>query len=570
MLTFSRKFALPLWPWYLFGAIFLALTNYLTLQIPLLAKIIVNSIDNGQLNQSMSPVAIKIVVLGLLLILIRALSRIFIFWPGRKLEANIKSHLFARILHLPETFFNRYGLGDLISRLANDIGSLRAFFAFAMLQAMNLVFLLIFTISQMLKIHWELTVLSLLPLILMLVIARYINPLMYKYSRKSQKAVASLTNKVTEALVNVHIVQSNAAEKAVASRIAVGNEEVYRSNMNLLIIRQIVWPLMVLLAGLSQVVVLFYGGQEVAADRLTLGDIMAFNVFIGYLAFPLSALGIVLSLYQRCLSALDRISVIDDEKMQEVHPPTPSRNSDLSLEVANLNFEFQTDDEDSFKLRDVNFTVARGEHVGLFGGIGSGKTVLMDLISRIKEPQKGSVFLNGQDVLEIELQALREKIGYGIQVPQLLSDSIAENLQLGLTQRADASRLKAAAAEAEVLSEIDHFNKGWDTLIGEKGVRLSGGQKQRLALARVFIRNPELILLDDVLSAVDQSTEAKLIETIHRRDAALLISSHRPSILAECNRVIYLKEGRIVAIAPYETLCRDYPEISPAATEKTR
>lgn len=564
MLAFAKKFALPELPWYLGGTLFLALTNYLTLQIPLLAKIIINGIDKTPVDSELGNTALTIVFLGLILIFIRALSRIMIFWPGRKIEANAKSHLFNRILSLPQSFFDHYGLGDLISRLANDIGHLRAFFAFAILQAMNLFFLLLFTINQMISIHSKLTLFCLMPLILMLVIARFLNPIMYKYSLTAQVAIAGLTNKVTEALVNVHIIQSNAAEKSVSEKIEVDNQSVYDANMKVLIVRQIIWPLMTLLAGLSQVTVLFYGGYEVAKGHLTLGDIMAFNVYIGYLAFPLSALGIVLSLYQRSLSALDRISVIDKEDIQTAAATATTIKTDALLDVRNLSFEYAEPNptkKQIFSLKGISFEIKKGEHIGLFGGIGSGKSTLMDIITRLKDPPPNTVFWKGKDICGMEPSELRRVIGYGLQVPQLLSDSIEGNLQLGLSPKADRSTLARAAKEACILDEIESFTKSWDTLIGEKGIRLSGGQKQRLALARTLIRDPELLLLDDVLSAVDHDTERALIQSIHKRNCSLLVASHRPSILKQCDRVIILDNGQIKDIGPYSELALKHKEL---------
>lgn len=580
MWDFTLRFAKPEWRWYLGGLVFLAVTNYLTLKIPQFAKIIVNGLEAGENTPEMAATALSIVGLGVLLIFIRALSRIMIFWPGRKIEANSKSYFFNRLIRLPQSFYDNFGLGDLISRLANDIGHLRVFFAFALLQAFNLFFLLIFTISQMWRVHSDLTLACLSPLVLMLLIARFLNPIMYRFSRESQIAIAALTNRITESLVNVHVVQANAAEKPFLDKIQVDNESVYKTNMKVLIVRQIIWPLMTLLGGLAQVVVLFYGGYEVAKGQLTLGDIMAFNVYIGYLAFPLSALGIVLALYQRSRAALDRINVIEETE-PEIDLAKIETETDLSkfdsnapvLEIKSLSYKFDEKEKEKdenpssekelepFEMKDISFTIEPKQHVGIFGGIGSGKTVLMDLISRLKEPDPGMIFVAGQDVTQISPHELRQYIGYGLQVPQLFSDSIRENLQIGLAPKASQKELEAVTDGAQVLSEVQNFQDGWDTTIGEKGVRLSGGQKQRLALARTFLRKPELLLLDDVLSAVDHTTERAMIRFISSYECSVLISSHRPSILKECDKVLIMEHGKIVAEGTYEELIKSYPQL---------
>lgn len=214
-----------------------------------------------------------------------------------------------------------------------------------------------------------------------------------------------------------------------------------------------------------------------------------------------------------------------------------------------------------FEMKDISFTIEPKQHVGIFGGIGSGKTVLMDLISRLKEPDPGMIFVAGQDVTQISPHELRQYIGYGLQVPQLFSDSIRENLQIGLAPKASQKELEAVTDGAQVLSEVQNFQDGWDTTIGEKGVRLSGGQKQRLALARTFLRKPELLLLDDVLSAVDHTTERAMIRFISSYECSVLISSHRPSILKECDKVLIMEHGKIVAEGTYEELIKSYPQL---------
>jgi ATP-binding cassette subfamily B protein len=314
--AFTRRFVTPLAGWYAGGVVLLAATNLVNLEIPQLAKAIVNFLTAGAGATDAAALdarqtALLIIGLGVLLILIRGLSRILIFWPGRQVETNTKSVLFHKILSLPESFFLRYGMGDLISRLANDVGQLRAFFAFGVLQILNVTFLLLFTIVRMATIHPELTALALLPLVLMFVVTKFTMPKMHQASRDNQKAVGNLTSRVTEAFVNVHVIQANGAEAAFAEKVARENDEVYHSNMRMVYVRTLIFPLMTCLAGLAQLTVLFYGGLEVTRGRLTVGDILAFNVYIGLLTFPLTAIGIILALYQRAKTALERIGEID-------------------------------------------------------------------------------------------------------------------------------------------------------------------------------------------------------------------------------------------------------------------
>jgi ATP-binding cassette subfamily B multidrug efflux pump len=565
--SFSRRYAVPLWGWYSSGFVLLAAVNLISLQIPQLAKSVINTVsESGDLSPT-ADTALAIIGLGFLMIIIRALSRLLIFWPGRRIETEAKSDLFARLLHLPQTFFARFGMGDLISRLANDVGQLRAFFAFGLLQIMNVIFLTVFTIAQMVSAHAMLTLLSLLPLALMLVITRFAMPRMHAYSRDNQQALGSLTNRVTEAFVNVHVIQANAATETFAARADADNERVFRTNMQLTYLRMLVFPLMSLLAGLSQLVVLFYGGNEILAGRLTVGDILAFNVYIALLTFPLTALGMILAMYQRAKTALERIGVIDAAPCEGALPLAAAAEDRATmplLEVRNLTFTYDAKgDEPAMppRLSNVSFSLKPGARLGLFGPIGSGKSTLFALLTRLADAPPGTIFWQGKDVLTSAPDELRDDVGYALQTVHLFSDTVAANLGFGLEPPPTEAQLTAAAEQAQMLADIQAMPDGWQTQIGEKGVRLSGGQKQRLALARLFLREQKLLLLDDVLSAVDQRTEKKLIDAIYARGSALIIASHRGSALKRCDEILILDHGRIVDRGTFADLVPRHPEL---------
>jgi ATP-binding cassette subfamily B protein len=554
---FSKRFAFPEWPWYLAGMVMLAATNYISLKIPQLAKHVVNEIDAADVGVLRQTVY-AIIGLGFLLILIRTLSRILVFWPGRKLETSSKSYLFDRLMHLPQKFFDQHGMGDIISRIANDITHIRVFFGFGALQVMNLVFLVIFTISQMLTAHVGLTLATLAPLLCMVVILRITMPKMQKYSLENQQVQGELTNKATEAFVNIPVVKANGAIRAFTERIEHENTRVYASNIRLLVIRQVTFPLITLLSGLSQVVVLFYGGHEVLKGSITVGDIMAFNVYITFLAFPLSAIGIVISVYQRAVTAMIRIALIDEAPKETAGVRhTGPIESPVTLEVRNLSYQY--DETSSWSLKDVSFQLRPGERLGLFGQIGSGKSTIMNLISRIYDPPAGTIFLNGVDITTIHPDIVRNAIGHAQQTAQLFSESIEDNLAFGTN--ASASQLQDAARSAEIMPEINAFKDKWHTQVGERGIRLSGGQKQRLSLARVFLRRPPVMMLDDVMSAVDQVTEQRLIENLYAQKSSLIISSHRISALRGCNRVLLLHSGKVIDQGSVDELIARHPEI---------
>jgi len=559
---FTRLFAVELWPWYLGGTIFLAVTNIIALEIPQLAKEIVNALDAHTSGEDghLARVALAIVGLGLTQIIVRSFSRILIFWPGRKLEASSKSYLFARALQLPQTFFDRFGMGDLISRLSNDLGQLRIFYAFAVLQVLNLMFISVFTLYKMLSVHQRLTIIALSPILIMLVITRYVMPQLQKFTKRNQEAIGTLTNKVTESFTNIHVIQSNAAERSFHRLIEAENQKVFDTDMKVLLLRTLFFPLISSMTGLAQLIVLFLGGTLVVRGELSVGDILAFNIYLSYMAFPLTSIGIIISIYQRAKTALERLEPLFVEPVEGPDAPSQKAHTDTPiLDIQQLSFQYPGTERKTLKA--INFRVNKGEMLGICGPVGSGKSTLFQLLTRIYNPPEGTIFYRGQDINALPPEQLRTEIGFGLQRVHLFSATIRENLGFGMEPKPTQAELDAAARAAQIDREIHSFTEGWNTQIGEKGIRLSGGQKQRLALARLFLRQTPVLLLDDVLSAVDNITEARLITELRKRAGTMLICSHRSSVLHLCDRVLLLKDGQLLDEGSFQDLMRRHPEL---------
>jgi ATP-binding cassette, subfamily B, multidrug efflux pump len=553
---FSRIYAKPLWYWYAIGTVFLIATNYITMRIPQLAKMIVNALRDNQIASVHVTIALQIIALGFLVIVVRALSRLCIFWPARQIEAKAKDDFFGRILSLPTTFFERYGMGELISRLTNDIGHLRAFYAFAVLQFLNLCFLVGFTVYQMVSVHLLLTVLCLTPLSLMVVMIRYLTHVLHKISLDNQEAIGRLTNRITEAFVNVHVIKISGSSETFVALAEKENEEVFSTNMRSIWIRTVFFPLMNFLMLGSTVIVFFYGGYEFQNGRLSLGDILAFNIYLGFLSFPITAAGIIASLYNRSTAAIIRLEDISKEVVEDKTAVQALSQADLTtptplLEIRSLNFDYG----DSFALRNISLSLKPGKKIGIAGPIGSGKSTLLQVIMKLYPPPLGSIFFEGQDILSIPSAEYRSHIAYAQQSAFLFSTSIRENLKLGLSPDLSDEILFDALKKAAILNEVMDFQEGLETTIGERGIRLSGGQKQRIALARIFLRqHAKLFLFDDVLSAVDYGTEETILKNILAIPSAFIFVSHRPSVLAHCDEVLIFREGAIVDKGTYTKL----------------
>ena len=559
-LSFTKIFALRLWPWYICGVLFLALTNLITVKIPRLAGAITDNFASSP-SRELEKWAITIIGLGLLQIICRTLSRVLIFWPGRQIEAHSKTSIFSHTILLPEAIIERFGIGDLISRLANDLSQLRVFFAFATLQVFNLIFLMTFTINQMWEISPHLTAVCLAPLSAMVVLTRIFIPKLQAFNKQNQVALGSLTNYVTETFTNVHLVKSNGAESSFAKRCDNHIEDVYQANVRVIILRTILFPLISTLAALSQVLVLFYGGHLIVEGFLKVGDLLAFNIYIGTLAFPLTSVGLVLSIYQRGKTALERLNEITSEPTEEQSDSENPRESKILIEIKNLTFQYPQSKNRKPALENLTMTVREGEKIGIIGPVGAGKTTILNLIFRLYDPPKQTVFLSGQDITEIPPTQIRSLMNYALQSPHLFSNSIRDNLNFGLKKKIPPPLLEEAAKKAVIIEDIMGFPEKWETPVGEKGIRLSGGQKQRLALARLFTRDSNVWLLDDVMSAVDTKTEETMIEKIFTTKKTLIVSSHRPNVLKKCKTIFYLYEGELIDCGDYDSLLKRHQNL---------
>lgn len=573
---FWHLFVKKHWPWYVLGLLCLAATNALAVAIPDFVRIAVDALkaDGAAAAGEAAQWAIAILAAGVATIIVRTLSRTLFFNPGRTIEYEVKNHLFARLLTRPKAYFDRVRPGDIISRGTNDTNSVRGLVGFATLQLFNVVFTLTFTLGRMLWMDYSLALWCIIPLTLAALVLRRAIRAMFSLTADFQQQVSVLSARILETYTGVGVIQSFNAQPGAMARFDEANSRLLDIALKLVTIRSWLLPVVSVMGNVCVVLVLYLGGRRVGAPPgsdlapLTLGELTAFTVFISILVNGLTSLGWLVNAAQRGWISLGRVYDVMEIAQSRVTPKgalpaLPAGRPGRRLEIRDLTFQHPVphealdDAEGGPVLEGVSFTIEPGETLGIFGLTGAGKTTLLNLLARVYDPPRGTLFLDGVDVLDIPIREYWQALAYVTQEPFLFSRTLRENVALASEpDEIDDDRLQQAVADAALSTDVAALPEGLETRVGERGVTLSGGQRQRAALARAFYRDYEVLLLDDVLSAVDHATETRLIDAIYRRAAGgtTVLVSHRISALARADRILILEGGRAVGCDTHEAL----------------
>jgi ATP-binding cassette subfamily B protein len=530
-------------------------TNTLDKSIPWLLQLSVDALQKGHLEVVGRYALVAIVIAGGMWA-VRARSRIQVFNIGRDVELDLRNDVLGRIHRLGPSFFERMATGDVMSRATNDLGQLRLLVGFGLLNLINSLFAYGMGIALMMVISPKLTGWALLPFPLFLLVTQTFAKALFTRSQEAQVALATLADRAQENIAGVRLVRAYALESHEEGRFEEANQAAIDSNMKLVVLRGIMWPLLMLIGSLGTLIVIWKGGAMVLSGELTPGQFAAFNAYLGQLLWPTLAFGYLLSIVQRGRASFARVSEIlsAEPNVREAAEPTPIGHEGA---VAVRHLDYTRGGRTI--LEDISLEVPAGSSLAVVGGVGSGKSTLAALFPRLLTTPAGAVFLDGTDVTEVPLRDLRRTVGYAQQDPFLFSTTVERNIAFGLDD-ADApdakARVRAAAKEAAVLDEIESFPDGFETLVGERGVQLSGGQKQRVALARALLREPRVLILDDPLSAVDARTERLILEALDRagEGRTLVLITQRIAAAARADRVVVLEDGRIIEEGTHEAL----------------
>ena len=531
------------------GIVFLLVTNACEKAIPWILRIALDAFGETDLT-TIEQCALAVICLAAVMWFVRTASRILIFNIGRDVEFDLRNEVLARVHLLGSSFFRHMSTGEIMSRATNDLAQVRLLVGFAGLNVVNSVVAFASAIGLMVLISPELTLYALIPYPLLILATRYFGAAIFKRSRDSQEALATLADRANENIAGVRLVRAMALEEREKARFEVANLDAVDKTMRLVLLRGLMWPVLMGVASIGTLIVVWVGGSMVLDGELSVGEFAAFNAYLGLMVWPTLAFGYILSVVQRGRASYGRVREILDAT-PDVREAPDARVADGpgALSVTGLTFAHHDGDEPV--LEGVSVDVPAGGSLAVLGPTGSGKSTLAALLPRLLPTPEGSVSLDGVDVTELSLRSLRGAVGFAQQEPFLFSTTVVKNLQLALDDpdAPDArERIERAAAEACVLEEIEAMREGMDTVVGERGVQLSGGQKQRLALARALLNQPKVLVLDDPLSAVDAKTEASVLAALDRAkaDRTFILITNRVAAAARTDRVLVLEEGRVV------------------------
>jgi ABC-type multidrug transport system fused ATPase/permease subunit len=564
VLRFFKRYLRRNLPQYAFGLAMLFATNWVIVRIPVVIgeALDVLATDGAQALQGSRSLALELVVLGLVVVVVRTLSRVLFFNPGRDIEYRLGVDIFGHLLRMQRPFYMRHKVGELASLATNDTTAVRLLVGFAGLQVCNVAVAIPLHLWQMWSTDPVLTLWCMVPVGLGGLYMRYTVLRFFGMIRESMQLLARLSDRVLESYTGVGTVRAHAVEAAAIERFEERNGEYLRLQLRITALRSFGMPVLGVAGMVAAAIVLWVGGQQVIDGELPVGSLATFTALLLSLVGILMSLAWVLAAVGRGIVSLRRIHevMLEPPGLPAVDDPA-TLDDPPRLELRGLSFTYPDDDQPA--LQDVSATVEPGRTLGIFGKTGSGKTTLVNLLARVHTPPKGTVLLDGHDATCLDLHRLREAMAVVPQSPFLFSTTLRENVRLSAanpwSDRIEATadddpRLHEVLAAACLEDDVRQLPQGLLTVVGERGVMLSGGQRQRASLARALYRARPLLLLDDVLSAVDQGTEVRLVQAIRNlrggsvteHPPTTIIVSHRTSVLEHADEILVLDHGRVI------------------------
>ncbi len=542
------------YPWHLLGGVVFVIASavfsvypaiYIRQAFDTVSEALRLQSDSGALLRALLGYSALILLLSALRGAFTFLMRQTLIVMSRHIEYELKNDIYRHYQDLDQTFYRRNATGDLMNRISEDVSRVRMYLGPGVMYTINTAFSTGLTLVFMFQVDHKLSWITLAPMPVLVWAIYRVSTLINQRSHAVQEQQSAISTLAQETFSGIRVLKVYGLEAEQTDRYAASSEKSYQLNRDLYRVNALFAPLMMLLVGLSTVLTVWIGGEGVIEGRLSPGVIAEFVYYVGLLTWPIASIGWVMSLIQRAEASMERINDFMDV-VPAVQQPNSAHQAQVQGAWTFENVSYTYPDSGIQALRDVSFTVNPGETVVVVGRTGSGKSSLVGLMNRLMDPSQGRVLLDGVDLRTWDLQALRASIGTVPQDPFLFSDSVADNIAFG-SLNAERSDVERQAELADVADDIRGFPQGFDTVVGERGVTLSGGQKQRVSIARALMKQPQVLLFDDALSAVDTETEVTILSNLKARLEGLtaVLITQRLSCVHLADRIIVLEDGRV-------------------------
>lgn len=528
--------------------------DILAAAMPLILRGGIDSLNSGFQLRIVLELAAALVLVSMLKGVFQYWMRVVLIGTSRDIEYDLRNDLFANLVRLSWDFYGSYRTGDIMARATNDLNAVRMMLGPGIMYWCETMFTLVIAVAVMLAVDWRLTLLSLAPAPLVSIAVIFFGQRIHARFEAIQKMFSDISSRVQENLSGVRVIRAYVQEEAELRHFERLNEEYIAHNIRLARLSGLFMPLLQALIGVTFLMVLWVGGYQLLAGKITLGSFVMFNTYMGMLVWPMIAMGWVVNLMQRGTASLSRIRELLEAQPTISAPPRPLTLDAIAGEIGFHDVTLQYPGGTA-ALDGVSFRIPAGSTVAIVGHTGSGKSSLVSLIPRLLDPTLGRVTLDGVDVRELSPEDLRRNIGFVPQETFLFSATIAENIAFGVNS-ATEEEIRRAAEIAGLAPDIEGFPDGYKTMVGERGLTLSGGQKQRTAIARAILRNPRILILDDALSSVDTVTEERILSSLSglMRNRTTILISHRVSTVRNADRIFVLEHGAIVEEGSHEEL----------------
>ncbi len=551
MIPYLKKHSVPL----ALGFFSMLVQNYCYLKVPLYMQIILDEISGKNRRAVIVTNSLYILIYTVILAVSLFLMRKLMIAVSRKIEYQLREKIYHKLLSVEYLFFQQNETGDLMSRCTNDLNSVRTLLGPGVMYIPNSLSRLILFLPALIALNRPLILILGIVMVFLVILIITLLPLLRPLYRQIQEAMGVMNNRVWQVISGITTIKRYNTETIETRRFKDLNETYIKKQMAVVKLEEFLYPLFIFIFSIIELLILWIGGKQVIHGKMTLGQLLQFNIMISNLTFPILALGWMMGLVQQGISAMGRINYILDQPVEDGKPKKSLSSAEPVFVTRDLTYRYPGHSREA--LRNINITLTSGQTVGITGQVGSGKSTLLNLLTGLLKPEPGQVFIDGIDICEIAPQDLYGEIAVVSQEPFLFSKTVAENIALGPWEMSQEA-VEKAAQDARLTQEVQGFHDGFSQLVGERGITLSGGQKQRVAIARALGKCAPVLVMDDPLSNVDARTEAQILQNLQNLHyfRTLIVVSHRISVLRSADIIYVLNDGEIVESGTHRSLGR--------------